>query len=281
MPDDIMPKEVSVYTDKAIDLAMSYGPKLILAIITLLVGLWLIRMLVRGFDRAMDTAKLEPTLQRFLVNLTSVALKAVLLVSVVQMLGVETTSLIAMVGAAGLAIGLALQGSLANFAGGVLILFFKPFKLGDVIEAQGYTGVVNEIQIFNTILLTLDNQRVVIPNGMLSNDCIKNVFAEDTRRVDLTFGVSYGDEIPKVRAVLQSVIGDFDAILADPGTEIYVSEHADSSVNFLVRVWVNSEDYWPTHFGIIEAVKIAFDREGISIPFPQRDVHMIASGQAA
>ena len=281
MPDDIMPNDVSVYTDKAIDLAMSYGPKLLLAIITLLVGLWLIRMLVRGFDRAMDTAKLEPTLQRFLVNLTSVALKAVLLVSVVQMLGVETTSLIAMVGAAGLAIGLALQGSLANFAGGVLILFFKPFKLGDVIEAQGYTGVVNEIQIFNTILLTLDNQRVVIPNGMLSNDCIKNVFAEDTRRVDLTFGVSYGDEIPKVRAVLQSVIGDFDAILADPGTEIYVSEHADSSVNFLVRVWVNSEDYWPTHFGIIEAVKIAFDREGISIPFPQRDVHMIASGQDA
>jgi small conductance mechanosensitive channel len=231
-------------------------------------------------DRAMDSAGLEPTLQRFLVNFSSAALKAVLFVSVIQMLGVETTSLIAMVGAAGLAVGLALQGSLANFAGGVLILFFKPFKLGDVVEAQGFIGVVHEIQIFNTILLTLDNQRVVIPNGMLSNDCIKNVFAEETRRVDLTFGVSYEDSIPKVREVLQGAIGQFDAILAEPGQEIYVAEHGDSSVNFLVRVWVKSEDYWPTHFGLIEAVKVAFDREGISIPFPQRDVHMIPPSAA-
>jgi len=270
-----MPEEMNVYAEKSIDLAINYGPKLLLAIITLLIGLWLIRVLVRGIDRAMDSAGLEATLQRFLVSFSSVALKAVLFVSVIQMLGVETTSLIAMVGAAGLAVGLALQGSLANFAGGVLILFFKPFKLGDVIEAQGFVGVVNEIQIFNTILLTLDNQRVVIPNGMLSNDCIKNVFVEDTRRVDLTFGVSYSDEIPKVREVLKGVISEFDQILAEPEPDIFVSEHGDSSVNFLVRVWVKSEDYWPVHFGLIESVKIAFDREGISIPFPQRDLHMI------
>jgi small conductance mechanosensitive channel len=207
-----MQESLQRYTDKAVELSMSYGPKLLLAILTLIIGLWLIRIVYRGVDAAMDRANVEPTLQRFLLSLTSVLLKGLLFVSVITMIGVETTSIIALLGAAGLAVGFALQGSLGNFAGGVLILYFKPFKVDDVIEAQGFTGVVYEIQIFNTIIKTLDNQRVIIPNGLLSNDCIKNVFAEPTRRVDLTFGM------------------------------------------------------W-------EQVKIGFDREGICIPFPQRDLH--------
>lgn len=265
---------VERYTDTAVELTMSYGPKLILAIVTLLIGLWLIRLVDRALRRGMESAAIEPTLRRFLQSLTSVLLKGALFVSVITMIGVETTSIIAMLGAAGLAVGLALQGSLANFAGGVLILFFKPFKVGDVIDAQGFVGVVREIQIFNSIIITLDNQRVVIPNGLLSNGCIKNVFAEPTRRVDLKFGVSYSDDIPKVRSVIEGVIAGEGRILKDPAHDIFVAEHADSSVNFLVRVWVESGDFWPVHFRMIEEVKMAFDREDITIPFPQRDVHV-------
>ena len=265
------------YGDIAVELSMSYGPKLLLALITLLVGLWLIRLVHKGVDKGMDRAGVEPTLQRFLLSLTSVLLKGVLFVSVITMIGVETTSIIAMLGAAGLAVGLALQGSLANFAGGVLILFFKPFKAGDVIEAQGHVGRVREIQIFNTLLLTLDNQLVVIPNGLLSNDCIKNVFHEPTRRVDMTFGVSYGDDVAHVRRVLEEVVAADDRILKDPAHEIFMSAHADSSINFLVRVWADSDDYWPVYFGTIEAVKLAFDREEITIPFPQRDLHLMST----
>ena len=269
-----MPQELTDYSHEAVGMALFYGPRLLLALVTLFVGLWLIRMLVRGFDRGMDRAGVEATLQRFLLSLANVLFKGLLIVSVVSMIGVETTSIIAMLGAAGLAVGLALQGSLANFAGGVLILFFKPFRVGDVIEAQGHLGRVHEIQIFNTVLKTLDNQRVVIPNSLLSNDCIKNVFVEETRRVDLTFGVSYGDDVAHVRRVLEGVVTADARIRKDPPHEIYMSEHADSSINFLVRVWCDSDDYWPVYFGTIEQVKLAFDREGITIPFPQRDVHL-------
>ena len=270
-----MEEDLTRYADHAVELTMSYGPKLLLALFTLLMGLWLIRMLLKGLDKAMDQASVEPTLQRFMLSLSSVLLKGVLLVSVVTMIGVETTSIIAMLGAAGLAVGLALQGSLGNFAGGVLILFFKPFMVDDVIEAQGYVGRVVEIQIFNTILKTLDNQRVIIPNGLLSNDCIKNVFAEDTRRVDMTFGVSYTDSIPHVRSVIERVIAEDERILSEPPPDILVSAHADSSINFLVRPWVSSDDYWLVYFDMHERLKIAFDEEKISIPFPQRDVHVI------
>ncbi|MBY5993575.1 mechanosensitive ion channel domain-containing protein [Ferrimonas balearica] len=260
-------------TQKGIDMTLSYGPKLMLAIIVLLMGLWFIRGLVKVVDKSMDKANVDITLQRFLLSIISVGLKFVLVVIFASMIGVETASLVAMLGAAGLAIGLALQGSLANFAGGVLILLFKPFKFGDVIEAQGFLGRVHEIQIFNTILLTMDNQKVVIPNGLLSNGCVKNLFSEPTRRVDLTFGISYDDDIAIAKEVLAKVIGEDSRILKDPEPEIYVSAHADSSVNLLVRPWVNSDDYWPVYFDLIERVKIAFDHNNITIPFPQRDVH--------
>jgi small conductance mechanosensitive channel len=222
----------------------------------------------------------ETTLRGFLHNLISWGLKFILIVVVITMIGVETTSIVAMLGAAGLAVGLALQGSLANFAGGVLILLFRPFRVDDVIEAQGYLGRVKQIQIFNTIINTLDNKRIVIPNGLLSNGPVTNLFHEPIRRVDLKFGVSYSDDIAKVRRVLEEVIAGVDHVLTDPGHEIWLAEHADSSINFIVRVWTESANYWPVHFAMMEQTKLAFDRNDITIPFPQRDVHMHGASAA-
>lgn len=267
--------KIEHYIDLIGSLAVQFGTQLLMAIIVLIIGLWVIKRIISVFDLAMQKKKVEITLHQFLLSIVSILLKAILIIIFASMVGVETTSLIAVLGAAGLAVGLALQGSLSNFAGGILILFFKPFKAGDVIDAQGYVGVVQEIQIFNTVLLTLDNQRVIIPNGLLSNGCVKNIFAEPTRRVDLTFGISYGDDILKAKAVLKAVVDADERILKSPEVDIFVSEHADSSVNILVRPWTNSENYWPVYFGLMEQVKLAFDKEGISIPFPQRDVHMV------
>ncbi len=268
------------YLDPLVEQAVVFGPKLLLALATLVIGLWLIGRVAKALDSAMARNNVEVTLRGFLHNLISIGLKIVLGVVVITMVGVETTSIVAIFGAAGLAVGLALQGSLSNFAGGVLILFFKPFKVGDVIDAQGFLGKVEQIQIFNTILLSLDNKRIVMPNGQLSNGPITNLFHEPIRRVDLKFGVSYGDDVAKVKQVINSVIDETDGILADPPREIWLAEHADSSINFVVRVWANSEDYWPVHFNMMENTKLAFDREGISIPFPQRDVHMIPPSAA-
>ena len=259
----------------ATELVLNYGPKLALAIVTLIVGFAVINRLTKTMDKRLEQTQMEVTLRRFLVNLGGVLLKALVIISVASMVGIETTSFIAMLGAAGLAVGLALQGSLANFAGGVLILFFKPFKVGDLIEAQGFLGVVKEIQIFVTILTTVDNRRIIIPNGLLSNGCLTNLNAEPHRRVDMTFGISYSDDIVKTKQVLQGIIAQDSRILQTPESEVYVKEHADSSINMLVRVWVKPEDYWGVFFHMHEQVKLVFDREGITIPFPQRDVHMI------
>ncbi len=276
-----MSNNLEKYLDQLVALAVQYGSKLLLALMVLVVGWWLVARLLRVMARAMKRAEIEPTLAGFLSNFIGIALKVVLLVIVASMVGVETASLIAMLGAAGLAVGLALQGSLANFAGGVLILFFRPFRVGDVIEAEGHVGRVRQIQIFNTILTTMDNQRVIIPNASLSNGCVKNLFVEETRRVDLTFGISYEDDILKAKQILKNVLDANALVLEDPAPDIYVSEHADSSINFLVRPWCRSEHYWDVYFGTMEQVKLAFDREGITIPFPQRDVHLHPTSQAA
>lgn len=269
-------EQVQPYLDTAIGLSMAYLPKVVLALVTLVVGFWIIKRVIKGMNRMLGHKAVDDTLQKFMTSFIDVLLKILLLVAVAGMVGVETTSFIAMLGAIGLAVGLALQGSLGNFAGGVLILFFKPYRLGDIVEAQGHTGRVWDIQIFNTILITYDNQRVVIPNGLMSNGCIKNIFVEPQRRVDIEFGISYGDSIEQARAAIQTVIDNDDRILSgekfDPN--IFVSAHADSSINMLTRVWVNSEDYWPVYFGLFEQVKYAFDKAGITIPFPQRDVHL-------
>ncbi|WP_370243290.1 mechanosensitive ion channel family protein [Alteromonas abrolhosensis] len=264
--------DLSELTEKAIALVMTYTPKLLLAIVTLVVGLWLVNRFVRLLDHRLG--KKDPTLNKFLCGLISAVLKVMLLISVASMIGIETTSFIAVVGAAGLAIGLALQGSLANFAGGVLILIFKPFKVGDTIEAEGHLGSVAEIQILYTVLNTFDNKRIVIPNGSLSNATLVNVSVYDKRRCDMTFGIGYDDDIDKAKKVLQRLFEEDERSLTEPAPRICVGGLGDNSVDLMFRPWVATDDLWPYYWDMQEKVKKAFDEEGISIPYPQRDVHL-------
>jgi len=262
------------YIDKIINLGIEYGPKLIGAIVVLILGLWVIKILTKAVSKILNKKKTDASLASFVKMLTNILLKVLLIVSVMGMVGIEMTSFIAVLGAAGLAVGMALSGTLQNFAGGVMILIFKPFKVGDFIEAQGYTGTVSEIQLFNTILKTLDNKTVIIPNGGLSTSSMTNYSTEPTRRVDWTFGIAYGDDIDKTKAVLQKLIDADKRILKDPEPFIAVSELADSSVNFTVRVWVKSENYWGVFFDMNEAVYKTFATENLNIPYPQMDVHV-------
>jgi small conductance mechanosensitive channel len=254
--------------------ALDFGPKLLGAVITLIIGLWIIKFIVKIANKGMKRANLDLSLQRFLSSFIGVILKILLFISVASMIGIATTSFIAILGAAGLAVGLALQGSLANFAGGVLILLFKPFKVGDFIDAQGYMGTVHSIQIFTTVLKTPDNKTIIIPNGPLSNGSLTNFSTEPQRRVDMSFGIGYDDDIAKAKEVLNRLVTEESRILKEPALQIVVGELGDSSVNFNVRVWCKAADYWGIYFDMQEKVKYAFDKEGISIPFPQRDIHL-------
>ena len=276
-----MPDQLADFADTgselanyAIDFVMTYGPGFALALITLIVGMWIINRFVNVLGRTLESQHVEVTLARFLRSLASVSLKVLLLISVAGMVGIETTSFIAVLGAAGLAVGLALQGSLANFAGGVLVLLFRPFKVGQVINAQGELGTVHEIGILNTVLKTFDNKTVIIPNGILANGTITNMSVEDTRRVDWVFGVGYDDDIKQVRDILQGLLNAETRIKDDPGTTVALNEFGDSSVNFVVRAWVDAGDLWPVFWDMNEKVKLAFDEAGISIPYPQTDVHL-------
>ncbi|MEM1436176.1 MAG: mechanosensitive ion channel domain-containing protein [Pseudomonadota bacterium] len=262
------------YYDTGAELLITWTPKVVGALLVLIVGWWVVARITSVITRLISHTTDDETLQRFVRSLVSMLLKAMLLIAVADMVGIATTSFVALIGAAGLAVGLALQGSLANFAGGVLILLFRPFKVGDFIEAQGVMGTVQGIQIFSTILNTPDNKRIIIPNGALSNDNITNFSAEDTRRVDMTFGIGYEDDLRAAKALLETIVGEDSRILGDPAPFVAVAELADNSVNFVVRVWVRSGDYWPVHFHLLETVKLRFDEAGISIPFPQQDVHV-------
>ena len=253
--------------------AVAYVPKLALAIIVLIVGFWLVKKLANFMDRRFEKQGMDVSLRPFIKSLITIGLKVMVVISVASMVGIATTSFIAVLGAAGLAIGLALQGSLANFAGGALILIFKPFKVGDVLEAQGHIGGVKEIQIFNTILTTPDNKTVIMPNGPLSNGSMVNYSTEPLRRVDLTFGIGYSDDIDKARGIIEQILTADERVLKDPKLFIAVSELADSSVNFTVRPWAKQADFWGVFFDTQEKVKKAFDEAGVSIPFPQMDVH--------
>jgi len=270
--------DTSTYMDKAVDLLMQYGPKFVLAIITLIVGFWIIKVIVKSVTKIMVKREVDDSLQPFLRSMLSILLKILLIISVMSMVGIAMTSFIAIIGAAGLAIGMALSGTLQNFAGGIMILLFKPFKVGDFIDAQGYSGSVTEIQIFNTILLSPDNKTIIIPNGGLSTNAMVNYSTQPTRRVDLTFGIGYEDDIDKSKDVMQRIIDADNRIHKDPESFIAVSALADSSVNFAVRVWVNAEDYWGVFFDMTEKVKKSFDNENISIPYPQTDIHLYKSG---
>ena len=259
---------------KIYDLGVQYGIKVLMAVVTLIIGLWIIKAIMRMIGKNMEKRNVDATLRQFLGSLLGMLLKIMLFISVIGMLGVEMTSFVAILAAAGLAVGMALSGTLQNFAGGAMLVIFKPFKVGDVIDAQGYIGSVKEIQIFNTILKTPDNKTVIIPNGGLATSAMTNFSTEATRRVDFTFGIGYDDDIDKSRTVIEGLIKADSRIFKDPAPVIVVSELADSSVNFTVRVWANSGDYWGIFFDMTEKVKKAFDKEGISIPYPQTDVHV-------
>ncbi len=260
--------------DFLIDAAYTYGPKLITALLTLIVGWWIIGMIGRGLRKVADKRGTDPTLKGYLVNIVKWTLKALLIVSVLGMMGIEMTSFIAILGAAGLAVGLALSGTLQNFASGVMILLFKPFKVGDYVEAGGHSGSVNQIQIFNTILKTPDNKTIIVPNNDIAGSSVVNYSTEDQRRVDMTFGIGYDDDIDKAQSVLQGLVDKDERILGDPAPFIAVTELADSSVNFSVKVWVQTADYWGVYNDMQGTVKKAFDAEGLSIPYPQTDVHL-------
>jgi len=244
------------------------------AIVALIVGLYVVGIMVKVIGKVLDQSNTDPSLTSFIRSLVSILLKVMVYITAIGMLGVEMTSFIAILGAAGLAVGMALSGTLQNFAGGVMILLFKPYKVGDVIEAQGYVGSVKEIQIFTSILTTPDNKTVLIPNGPLATGSLINFSTQDTRRVDWTIGIAYGDDLDKAYEVIKGFIGEDDRILKDPEPFMALSALADSSVNIVVRVWVNSPDYWGVFFDLNEKVYRSFDKEGLGIPFPQMDVHL-------
>jgi len=260
--------------DSVTDLALLYGPKLIGAIVVWIIGSWIIKVLLSALNKIMAKSNVDNSLRPFLNSLTGMVLKVMLGITVLGMLGIEMTSFVAILAAAGLAVGMALSGTLQNFAGGVMILLFKPFKVGDFIDAQGHAGSVKEIQIFNTILKTGDNKTIILPNGGLSTGSMTNYSTEAKRRVDWTIGIAYGDDIDKARAVIKSMCDADARILKDPEVVIVVSALADSSVNFTVRAWVEASDYWPVFFAMNENVYKTFAIEGLSIPFPQMDVHL-------
>lgn len=257
---------------------VEFGINLGKAIIIFYIGKLIVSLLMRAARKIMQAREVDKTLESFVLSLARMILMLFVIIASIGALGVETTSFAAVIAAAGLAIGLALQGSLSNFASGVLIVLFRPYKVGDFIEAAGVSGVVEEVEILTTVFKTGDNKRVIVPNGQVMGSVITNYSANDTRRVDMVIGVGYDDDLDKVRATLEELIAADDRILADPAHKIAVSELADSSVNFIVRPWVNTADYWGVMFDLTEAIKKRFDKDGISFPFPQQDVHLYKQG---
>ncbi|OUS17791.1 mechanosensitive ion channel protein [Gammaproteobacteria bacterium 50_400_T64] len=254
--------------------ATLYGVKIIVALLIFVIGKWVAKKMGSVTERMMKIREVDEALVNFASSMVYYALLIFVVIAALGQIGIQTASFVAIVGAAGLAIGLAMQGSLSNFASGVLIILFKPFKVGDFVEMAGAAGVVESIMIFTTEMKTGDNKKIIIPNSSVLGGVITNYSANDTRRVDLVVGIGYNDDIDKARSVLEALIDADGRILKDPAPLVAVSELADSSVNFVVRSWVNSADYWGVYFGLTEAVKKRFDQEGISIPYPQQDVHL-------
>lgn len=269
-----MNEKFTEYLEKVYDLIITYGIKVIAAVVVLVVGLWIIKMITRRTDLVMEKRDMNISVRGFLKSLINILLKVMLLISIAKMVGIETTSFIAVLGAAGLAVGMALQGTLSNFAGGVMILIFKPFKVGDLIITQGHLGTVKEIHIFVTILLTPENKTVIVPNAAVSSNDIVNYTTEGVIRVDMVFGISYESNIKKAKDVLMTIIENHPKVLRDPAPFVGVKELADSSVNLAVRPYTKPEDYWEVYFEVYEDGKLALDEAGVSIPFPQMDVHL-------
>ncbi|MEZ7506426.1 mechanosensitive ion channel family protein [Flavobacterium sp. Arc2] len=265
---------VNTYLDKIIDFGFEYAPKLIGGILVLFIGLWVTNLITKAVGKSLEKSSIDQSLVPFLRSITNIILKALVVITVMGMIGIEMTSFVAIIGAAGLAVGLALSGTLQNFSGGVIILILKPFKIGDFIEAQGFSGTVKEINIFSTMLNTPDKKLVIIPNRPLSTDALINYSTEPLRRVDWKFGIAYGDDVENFKKAINQFIAEDDRILKDPASFIGLSELADSSVNFAVRVWVDSPNYWGVFFDMNEKVYTKFPDYDLNIPFPQIDVHV-------
>jgi len=266
--------DIEALTSWVYEFIMTNGIRLIGAIAALIIGLWIVKKITRALYIVMEKRAIDPSLRTFFRSFLSISLKILVVISVLGMVGVEMTSFIAILGAAGLAVGLALSGTLQNFAGGVLILILKPFKVGDVIQAQGFNGTVTEIQIFHTIITGFDNIANVVPNGSLATGALTNYSVNDTRRAQWVFGIAYGDDFKKAQKVLRSILDADERVLKDPEPFIFLSQLNDSSVDITVRAWSKSEDFWPVYFGMSEKVYEAFAQEGLNIPFPQMDVHL-------
>lgn len=271
----------SISADKMVQLFQAYALPLVWAIIIFVVGRIVARMVAGVVAKAMNKSKVDETLIKFAQSAVYILLMIFVILAAIAKLGIQTTSFAAILAAAGLAIGLSLQGSLGNLAAGIMLILFRPFKVGDYVDAGGTSGTVEEIQIFNTTMKSPDNKEIIVPNGQIIGSTITNYSTKPTRRVDLVIGVSYSDNLKQVRAVLEDILSKEERILADPAPTIAVLELADSSINFAVRPWVNGGDYWPVRFDLLETIKIRFDEEGITIPFPQQDVHYVQEKAAS
>lgn len=268
-------------TPAAIEYLQNYSLRILVAIAIFFAGLWLARRLANLARKLMERAEIDITLTKFVRNIVYYTLLLVVVMATLDELGVNTTSFLAVMGAAGLAVGLALKDSLSNFASGVMLILFRPFGVGDVVEAGGVTGTVEEITVFNTILKTPDNQTIIVPNSTIASNVIVNVTAQETRRVDLVFGIGYDDDIGEAKRIIGEIIQADERILDDPAPTIAVADLADSSVNINVRPWVKTGDYWKVRADLLEKVKLAFDEAGISIPYPQREVHLVSEAKSA
>ena len=266
--------DFSKLIDTVMEMGASFGLKIIEAIIVLLVGLKMVKIVKKFLRKSPKLDKMDAGLRSFLGSAASILLYALIIITVAMILGVPVTSFITILASCGVAVGLALQGSLSNLAGGIMLLLFKPFKIGDYIEAAGEAGTVTEISVMYTEIITFDNKRITIPNGSLTNSVIENYSSEDTRRVDLTFNTSYANDVDAVKAVIMKVVENHPAILKTPEPFVRLSAHKDSSLEYAVRVWCKSADYWDVYFDLMEMVKKAFDENGVQIPYPQVDVHI-------
>lgn len=252
----------------------AYAINILIAIVILVVGMWVARIITKSIGKLLQKKEMDPTLVKFLTSIVKALLYAFVIIAAIDKAGIESTSIVAILGAAGLAVGLALQGSLSNFASGVMLIIFKPIKVGDFVEAAGIMGVVEEIGIFVTTLASPDNKTIYVPNSQMGGGAITNYSTKETRRVDMEFGIGYSDDIDKARSVILDILNADSRVLKDPPANVFVGTLGDSSVNFKVRPWVKSEDYWGVYFDVTENIKKKFDANNISIPFPQRDVHL-------
>jgi len=260
--------------EKLSDFVVAYAPKVIGAILTLIIGFMIIGWVVGMVRKMMDKRGIDATISPFLTSLVSVGLKVMLLLSVAGMFGIETTSFVAIFGALAFAIGMALQGSLGHFASGVMILIFKPYRVGDLVDLGGHIGVVEEVQVFNTLLITPDNKKIIVPNGVVTSDVITNISGQGEIRVDMTYGIGYDDDIDGTKSIIREVAKGCPQVLQNKPVDVFVSELADSSVNFVVRPWAKSEHYWDVYFYMHEHIKKQFDKANIGIPYPQMDLHV-------